>query len=57
MNVVGNKISHFKKKKNFFGVEMCCHIELRLSMFHFEIYNEIKRKKKKWEWYFFVNMY
>jgi hypothetical protein len=26
-------------------------------MFHFEIYYEIKRKKKKWEGCTFVNMY
>jgi len=44
MNVVGNKILQFLE---FFCVEMCCHIELRLSIFHFEIYNEIKKKIKE----------
>jgi hypothetical protein len=34
MNVAGNKILQFFE---FFCVEMCCHIELGLNMFHFEI--------------------
>ncbi len=37
-----------------FCVEMCCHIELKLSMFHFEIYNEIKKKEKEMRWVHFL---
>jgi hypothetical protein len=45
--LLGIKFYNFWNFFELFCVEMCCHIELRLSMFHFEIYNEIKKKEKE----------